>query len=296
MNLTRKTQLLRVLNRLVDGVQFSWRKSKRDNLTDEEINLHLKNQQPVFFLSTGRCGTALFTQLISRDKSVSCFHEPLPHLNEESLYAWQSFSKGKELKESRLNHIFTAVRRHYLCKSVLYNKRYIETNHNITFFAPAIEETLTNPIFIHIFRHPGEFIRSGMRRGWYTGKHRFDSGRLKPYKGHEAMSSWPLFSAEQKIAWLWNETNGFIDTFLENIPDNRKFHLNFNNLNVDNAEELVRFLDLSIPTEIIAKTLSKSINRQKIGNYPVYGEWSMDLKSKIMNICVNLMKKYGYSF
>jgi hypothetical protein len=38
---------------------------------------------------------------------------------------------------------------------------------------------MPNVKFVHLFRHPGEVVRSGMRRGWYNG-HPSDRYRIEP--------------------------------------------------------------------------------------------------------------------
>src|SRR5690625_7198839 len=72
-----------------------------------------------------------------------------------------------EVKLDVMENIFTAGREQHLRYAYKSEKRYIETNNQLTFFAPGLARMFPDAQFVHLYRHPGEVVRSGMRRGWF---------------------------------------------------------------------------------------------------------------------------------
>ena len=153
--------------------------------------------EPVFVLSTGRCGTELLVRLFKIAKAGIILHEPRPlvllaskmayEMNEEQLYAKKMVFLGAR---------YDLLKHAYLCE-----KRYIETSNRMTFFADAIYDLFPRSKFIHLVRHPGSFVRSGIRRNYYTGNEN-DEGRLTPTESDPIYNQWNNLSQIRKIGWL----------------------------------------------------------------------------------------------
>ena len=69
-------------------------------------------------------------------------------------------------------------------------------------------------------RHPGDFVRTGIRREYYRGNEKDDS-RITPLADDEIYNSWANLSDIQKIGWLWNTTNDFIENEKVYLNDNK---------------------------------------------------------------------------
>jgi hypothetical protein len=254
--------------------------------------------RPVFFLSTGRCGTNWFAHLLAKDKKLKVFHEPQPNLGSQGkavyeIYRKNAFDLSNDEKDL-VQEIFLAGREEYLRYSFKTQKRYIETNNHITFFAPAIYDLLPSALFIHIFRHPGEFVRSAMRRRFYSKGNKENLKRIIPPEKTEAAVSWSDYDLVQKNAWLWNETNSFIEDFKDTIPEDRVFTFNFNELTEENVMDLAKFVGAQIAPGKLSKALGRRSNIQKRGSFKSYGDWKTEDKDKLLQICGNLANKYGY--
>jgi len=194
-----------------------------------------------------------------------------------------------------LSQIFLAAREDLLYKTYLHNKLYIETNNRITFLAPAIKYLIPNAKFVHLYRHPGEFIRSGIRRGYYKSNSEHELGRLVPQKGDKYFDSWESFDDIQRIAWLWNETNSFIEKYLQSIDTRDYLQFNFNNLTIDNINKLLKFINIDDISEATIKDfIVKPINVQNTGTFPSYNEWKKEDKEKVIEIYGELSQKYGF--
>ncbi len=253
---------------------------------------------PVFFLSTGRCGTKWFSELLSSGRNCIIEHDPKPDLGVQGKIAYEIqqnplFQKRNELMQY-IQELFLAGREEQLRYAFKTDKQYIETNNHITFFAPALAELLPESKFVHLYRHPGEFVRSAIRRNYYAEDDNRQLKRIIPQDNSDFSDQWAVFSQIQKCSWLWYETNRFIEELKENIPEDRKFTINFNDRTGENLLHLIKWLHINIPENIIQKRLNKKVNVQKSGSFARYEEWNTDQKRELTRICGNLADQYGY--
>ena len=178
----------------------------------EEVDLPaLSFVSPVFVLSTGRCGTKWLTELLRQDQRVWVNHSDYPELVRHSRLAYEQYEESPRV----FQEIIRATRDGYILDAHRRNRVYIETNNRITFFAYAIRAVYPEARFIHLIRHPGDFVRSGIRREWYHGE-RHDVGRIRNVCNPV---EWETMTDIERIAWLWNETNQYIEDFLVTLDN-----------------------------------------------------------------------------
>ncbi|MCK5343738.1 MAG: hypothetical protein KAR20_10055, partial [Candidatus Heimdallarchaeota archaeon] len=177
---------------------FSTRKYLEKTVENyQDLPEHIFNElKSCFILSTGRCGTELLVKLFQLSNAGKVVHEPKPQLVYGSKIAHE-LSKNSSAKELG----FITARYDILRETYLRNQFYIETNNRITFFADAIYDLMPGSKFIHLVRHPGDFVRSGIRRKYYSG-HDYDDGRLTPIPGSQVFIEWQNFSQIKKVGWL----------------------------------------------------------------------------------------------
>lgn len=240
----------------------------RDFLSSEKF-------KPVFFLSTGRCGTRWFTELLNTKKKLAVHHNTAPELYEQSLLAYQ-LQKSNRANDQAIRQLLAEIvysaRQDLMVDAIGHNKRFIETNNRISFFAPVLAELFPHAQFVHLYRDPAGFVKSGMNRNWYN-KSMYDHVRPFPVTEPEA-TEWNHYSRVAKIAWLWRETNQTIDGYLSGIPADRYRRFNFSDLNTDAVSELLNWLDIDIKPNVISAQLNTKVNPQKSGDFPSYPEWS----------------------
>lgn len=255
--------------------------------------LFKKDLQPIFFLSTGRTGTKLFTEIIKEHINIDVYHEPIPELIEESKIAYELYIDNPNnytLLNKSFSTLIKASRENYLFKSYCNNTTFIETNNRISFFAHSLKYLFPNAKFVFLYRHPGEFVRSGIRRGWYSGQHSHDLGRIVPTKKSIYYTKWQTFTKIQKISWLWYETNKFILNFAKSNPKNVK-SLYFNNLDVHNCAELFEWLNITPDINIIKTSLNSKINAQIQGDFPEFKDWINNDKNDMLEIVQDLLEE-----
>lgn len=253
---------------------------------------------PVFFLSTGRCGTQWFANLLKKEKLMKVFHEPQPNLGVQGRIVYEIIQRHNyELPleiECLIKEIYISSREQYLRYSYKTDRTYVETNNNITFFAPILADLFPEAKFIHLYRHPGEFVRSAIRRKFYSPDNIEDMKRITPVNNKPSIQEWQSYSSIQKNSWLWLTTNQFIDKFKNATNPDRHFTFNFNLLNKDNVAELLRFLEIDIKDNAIKKLINVKHNQQKTGHFPKYQAWNENDKKELIDICGSLAKQYGY--
>lgn len=269
------------------GTIFSIRKDSFNGLSS-----------PIFFLSTGRTGTKWFADLFRHASGTLVFHAPTPDLSIQSVFAYTLFSKNNfsinDDQKTALKEIFLSAREEQLRYSFKTKKKYIETNNYITFFAPILANLFPDAKFIHLYRHPGEFVRSALDRNYYAQEDPGLIRRIKPISGIY-YEQWNQLSQLEKSAWLWNETNSFIEKFKSTLRSHRMIDINLNDLNINKIKAINEFIGTEMKDSIIKKRLSRKSNIQKVRNSEPYSRWNETHKMILYNMCGNLAEHYNYS-
>ena len=250
-----------------------------------------ENVRPCFVLSTGRSGTLLLNSLLTLSTQAYPVHQPRPELIRVSKRAYEEISISPEI----FKEVFKSAREEVVFEVAQRDRVFIETNNRITFFAPVIPEVFPSAIFIHLVRHPADFVRSGIRRNWYSGKHDHDIGRIVP-TDPAVKQKWQLWSSIEKIGWLWNETNQFIEDFTGNIASTNVLFVKAERLFADPkiAHRIYEFLHLTdFNMRAIQKQIQKPLNVQKKGSFPKYSAWTENDKQKLREV-TPLSLRYGY--
>ena len=89
------------------------------------------------------------------------------------------------------------------------NKVYVECNQCLSFFAPVISKLFRKSKFVHIIRHPGDFVRGGIRKGWHKNDSIWESGRVRMIDQGE----WNRLDQMERLFWVWWVTNQFLEEF-----------------------------------------------------------------------------------
>ncbi len=247
--------------------------------------------RPVFVVSTGRAGSELLVNLLKASKIGAVYHEPTPKM---ILGAKLAFELGENnIPAKRLG--FLNARYDLIKKIYLEDKRYVETNNRITFFMDAINNIFPKAKFIHLIRHPGEFVRSGIRRNYYKGNEN-DDGRITPLKTDLVFSEWANMGDIEKIGWLWNTTNTMIESVKNSIGDNRIITIKSSDLftNPETYQQICKFINhVQLGEAKIKSIIKKPSNPQKQNEYPKWNDWNDEDKQLLIKM-TPLGKKYGF--
>lgn len=264
---------------------------KREGLTRFPRPEEIFDAPSCFILSTGRCGTGLITKILEQSPSLLVYHNPQPELNYVSSLVYRTQPSLESLKLAIL-----AARFDLFVHAFQRGRIYVETNNRITFFAPAIAELFPKAKFIHLIRHPADFVRSGMRREYYQ-EGIIQHQRLNPLDRQE----WQQMSRLEKVAWEWNEINRFIDEFKSSCNSSRMMTIKSEDLfsQTELVMAIFNFLDVSdpfkyaSPEHIKKQIFEKPVNKQTTGSFPKFLDWSHEEKVSLRRIAT-IASKYGY--
>lgn len=271
------------------------------HIDQKSIDQMFDSYAPVFVLSTGRSGSKFIHHILSKTNSIASFHEPTPTLMYFSNFAFHN-QHNKEL----LKAIFLSARMELILDAFNKNVTYFESNQCMVFFASVINDVFQNARFIHIVRHPGDFIRSAIMKGWHVNDTIWESGRVRIHE----FEKWQKLHSIQKLAWVWKSTNEFINDFLYKLSAERFLTIRFEDM-ITQPEIIKRiFLFLGISETLKHDTITNfqkiKINKHKIGSYepdnmkklayfPKYQNWSISDKEKLKKSIGNLYKYYNYN-
>ncbi|MFW6027145.1 MAG: methyltransferase domain-containing protein, partial [Candidatus Woesearchaeota archaeon] len=265
-----------------------------------EINLNPGNNQffneikdkaePIFVLSTGRCGTKFLAKNLKKSKELISLHEPNPELIYYARYAYENKDNNYEILKAMID----SARFDLISKSLVQNKKYFESNNRLTFFAEQLVELYPKVKFIHLIRNPAEFVRSGIRRNWYQSNNLWEMGRIQPINND---INWEQMSQLAKISWLWNETNQFIEEFKAKINNKKIITVFSEDLfnDIVTLKNILNFIGVSNPftDNELEAIIDKPVNKQKSGDFPEYNNWNKKDK-KLLKKYAPLYKEYGY--
>lgn len=255
-----------IINNYLSHNKSFFKELKEKRIINEKKDINFFNlskivhdeMEPVFVLSTGRAGTMLLTKILEKLEDVIAVHEPEPELSYGSKLAYENWQSNSALIEG----MFEGARYEMLRSSFLLNKKFIETNNRITFFAHQIAKLYPKSKFIHLVRQPNSFIISGLNRQWYTGQNLYDEARIISNKN----SFWENLNQTEKIAWLWNETNQFIEDFKLTIEPDRILTVKAESFftNIEESQNILKFIQLNkIGENTLKSIISNKVNSKK---------------------------------
>lgn len=250
-----------------------------------------REAQCCFVLSTGRCGTAMLTRALARFSELDLFHLPSPELTYSCRFVYWGQGGEDGARLAALCSRYELVR-----DSHCSGGRFVETNNRVTFFAPALAEVFPRSTFVHLVRHPGKVVRSGLARGYYAGGP-VDEGRIYPYAATEAAKAWDGWSRMEKCAWMWNATNAFIEDFKATLPSERVLTVRSEDLfaKPEALDGIAAFLGQEPFGRVGAERLQAcKVNAQRGERRPPFDQWSDEDRHAVARL-VPLAHKYGYS-
>jgi neutral ceramidase len=262
------------------------------DIDNKIIDKKMKNTDPCkafFVLSTGRSGTQTLAHLLEEATNAKVWHHPEPNLiHETKLSYWDEINNHSTFWQGRGEIIAQAWEQGLI---------HGETDHNMTPFAHTIADDIPNSKFLVLIRDPREFVRSGMRRGYYVAGGPWDEGRLKPHPKSADHKLWSTLTSFEKVCWLWAETYRHIERRIQLIGAQRVKIIPFHKLvqGPKMSKEIFDFLELDGYNEAkVKQILSHKLNAQRGGQFPHPREWNQKLHDIAWAYCGTIAEKYGY--
>jgi hypothetical protein len=284
-------------NLVKDSIEYirknqQWKVGSTFEASQELLEKMYEEYSPVFVLSTGRVGTKFLTVLLGRSHNIRSYHESVPRME---LFCNDIYYGRSDLE--KLSMVFNAARYDLILNAYISNKIYFESNHALTFFAYAIQKIYKKAKFIHIIRNPETFVRSALIKDWYERKGIWDAGRVKV----KDQNIWNGMDQIEKISWLWNTTNQFIEEFKnDNLGKNNIFTIKLEELfcDLDKLTSLVKFVGAEKnDEEFIKKFMGRKIHsssprKERNENVKNFHYYIDDSRVKIKKYTHELARKY----
>ncbi len=254
---------------------------------------------PVFILSTGRAGSKFIIKLLEHSPNATAYHEPRPTLEYFSNYAYHH-----QVDEETLTRMIEAARMESILEVFIKDRIYVESNQCLTFFAPVIARLFKESKFIHLIRHPGDFVRSGVRKGWHKNDSIWESGRVRI----DNKQRWAEMDQVERLSWVWQATNSFIEKVKKQLPPHRFITIRFEDLTRDTkkVKNLLAFTGCKkIKAGTIKELQKRKINESRIHpgepptmrktvDFPHYEEWDRDKRDRLKKHCAEPAGIYEY--
>jgi len=232
--------------------------------------------------------------LIGLARVARSYHEPEPGAPKYPASVVPYYSTDDQRPD--LIEKFTEYRSRVMYEHQQKGLVYVECN-GLKFYAHIIAQLMPNAKFFFVHRHPAEFVRSGIRRGWYKDHH-WDSTRLTPREQDPAARHWNGWDQFEKICWLWHTTNAFFLEFLTTIKPERYVVLPFADIVAINTNAWTALFDLAaIPRPSVSQVdsvLNVKHNAQQTGAAFEVEDLSPEHWDKMQSIAGETMARLGY--
>ncbi|GAB2778826.1 hypothetical protein GCM10010465_26810 [Actinomadura fibrosa] len=215
---------------------------------------------------------------------------------------YPNFAYHNQKENEILGEVFKAARVELILEAYVQNKVYVETNQCLVFFCRQILELFPNAKFIHLLRHPGDFVRSAILKGWHKNDSIWEEGRIKMKDEAE----WNSLSQLQKLAWVWKSTHEFIEEFKSDNENNfMTFKLEEITQKKRKFKDLLKYVgvtdfgsnlkkEMGIRTNKVLISENEPPNMFKRQDFPQYTEWTAENKQELKKYTEQLAQQYGY--
>jgi hypothetical protein len=269
------------------------------HVDQKTIDKMYNGYSPVFILSTGRSGSKFLSALTDQSSNVTAYHEPFPALQYFSDFAFHH-QKDRE----SLTNMINAARMELILEVFIKKQIYVESNQCLMFFAPVIADLFKKSKFVHLIRYPGDFVRSAVRKGWHKNDSIWESGRVRMADKHR----WDSLDHIEKLSWVWNTTNQYLEKFKKSHSPSRIFTLKIEDAisNESSVFNLLKFIGCEpISVKKIKELQNFKVNELRISrdepeniiktnDFPEYPHWHENQRSKVKKYCQKLAGLYGY--
>lgn len=182
-------------------------------------------QNIVFAIGTGRCGTKFLSKIFEEVPGVASYHELHPLSDTFHRYCkWYDISVDEAGFIATKNRSVEAAKRE--------NKGYFEASGFLSLSVEALYEAF-GAKFILLVRRPDKVVLSYLKKGWYDNEIDLDNPSLPPTAQNVArfhhflgrtiprgdeFEMWRALSRVGKLAWYWNRLNSEVLRQFDRIP------------------------------------------------------------------------------
>lgn len=257
---------------------------------------YIESDYPASFITTtGRAGSLTLSVLAKRVTMAESFHEPFP-----SLMAMPRTFHARIENNDELEIAFRSARYERVCTSAIKGRIYCEVNQALTYLFPVIRNVFRSARLFLLVRHPGRFIVSGIRLGWYKNDTIWEHGRPCFVDN----TDWGNLTQVEKLALYWKEINDFSLRYIDD--ESFIFRLESAMTYPDIAKEMLsKISEIRVSDEYLTGLLKRKFNTRyekrlsgsnmhRNYDYPDWDEWTDSDKEKVWCIVGSTAAHLGY--
>lgn len=215
--------------------------------------------EPVFVLSTGRAGSNFLARLLAQCEDVQAYHEAEPRLQ---YFARRCFQDPQAPEWER---VIDAARMELVLDACVRRKRYVECNHALVPFAPALSRLFARSKFVQLVRDPCDFVRSAIRIGFHASDTVWESGRVRLADAER----WEQMSLLERLGWYWSAIYRFTEELGQNLSPERFLRVRYEKL--FNGEAEIRRIQEFIGTTCLSADAIRESQAVKVNTLESMG-------------------------
>jgi hypothetical protein len=215
-----------------------------------------------FITGTGRCGTMLVSKLLSLGRNTQCDHE------KSIIYTKikQAYLTGEmEPLHEEIGTVIEPLVKSHNRKGMIYGEC---SGLMYLVFEELYRRYGKRARFVLLVRHPEEFVRSALARGFFDPQHPHALEHLRARPDTDMGKRWETASPFEKCLWYWNLVNGMLYNFFCCLPDNLWKIQQIEKLDVESSRELFEFLQVDgFNEKDVQEMLSVRINATPVAGH-----------------------------
>jgi hypothetical protein len=199
-----------------------------------------------------------------------------------------------------LEAMFRAARYESVCETAVAGRVYCEVNQTLVYLLPVIRQVFSSARLMLLCRHPGRFIVSAVRLGWYANDTVWEIGRPR----FERPERWAELPIIEKLARYWTETNRFALRYIDPAEDVIQLESLFTRVAPLKAK-LARIAPVRASDNYLRQLMARrsnawseprlgGANMKREPGFPDWEQLTADQRSAVWDIAGPVAKTLGY--
>ena len=208
-----------------------------------------------FGTGTGRCGSMLLVKLLNAGANVTCVHEASMRYDKLA-EAW--FSNDHTPLYEEIDKVIKPEIERAVTKGNVWG----EISGLLYFAFPEIYRIFgKHAHFLLLVRHPEEYVRSALARGFFDESHPYSLEHARPGPAYSVSGIWDELDPVEKNLWYWGAVNAYVLNFFDSIGHKNCHIIRLEDLCVKKVKSIYQALGIKeFNQEKIKDILAQPVN------------------------------------
>jgi len=267
----------------------------------------MKNNKPVFIVSSGRSGTFAIVNALKDNNELIIHHEFLFELVLKNAVLYKmALINDDDIQKSLYDTYYSAI---YYARG----KKWVDCSNALPWLIKPLLKMFPGARFVHLIRDGRKVVSSFYNKfgslmynddcvndmlNWLNNKNKYPIPpaekkywRPIPINNEKSYNEFTSYDQFQRICYYWNDLNQHTVNEFHNIPDRQKLTVKFEDLLNEKfvQKNFTEFMGLRYKEEMF-NSFSRPVNVHKPINYKL----SKKQKENFYKICKPMMERYNY--